>query len=153
MCVHALLGSACSKVRFDFPLLLCELLRHGLSCAPFERWLFVDTLVALRAASRHACLKLQCLSLRVMADTGRAHRALDDCVSLRQVVVAAALALGVPPSTWLRDFAQELDLPSSVAQLSVLMDCAGENNLRVHGHRHWHHRQPFVDATLSKPLV
>jgi hypothetical protein len=146
VCVHgvcALTPVRCGpEVRFDFPLLLCELLRHGLSCTPFERWLFVDTLVALQAARRHGCLKLQCLSLRVMADTGRAHRALDDCVSLRQVVVAAAIALGIPPSTWLRDFAQELDVPPSVAQLSVLMDCAGENSLGVRGYRHSHQTVP-----------
>jgi hypothetical protein len=114
------------EVRFDFPLLLCQLLRHGLSSRPFERWLFVDTLAALQAATRLGCLKLHCLSLRVMADTGRAHRALDDCVSLRQVVVAAALVLSIPLSGLLQDFAQELDLPSSVAQLFVLMDCADE---------------------------
>ena len=109
-------------MRFDFPLLLCEAMRHDLSCAPFERWLFVDTLAALHSVHRHACMKLQCLSLRAMADTGRAHRALDDCVSLRQVVAAAALVLGVSASTFLKHFAQEVDLPSSRAQISVLMD-------------------------------
>ena len=109
-------------MRFDLGLLLCEVLRHGLSCAPFERWLFVDTLTVLRAVHCHACMKLQCLSLRIMADTGRAHRALDDCVSLRQVVAAAAMVLGVPAATLLGYFAQELDLPSSRAQLSVLME-------------------------------
>ena len=76
-------------------MLLCELYRHGLPTAPFERWLFVDTLAVVRTVHSHACLKLQCLSLRIMADTGRAHRALDDCVSLRQVVAAAAMVLGV----------------------------------------------------------
>ena len=109
-------------MRFDFPLLLCELHRHGLSCRPFERWLFVDTLGALQAVNRHGCLKLQCLSLRIMADTGRAHRARDDCVSLRQVMAAAALVSGIPLSALLRRFAQEVDLPSSTAQLSVLME-------------------------------
>ena len=57
-----------------------------------------------------------------MADTGRAHRALDDCVSLRQVMAAAALGLGISLSALLGRFAQEVDLPSSVAQLSVLME-------------------------------
>ena len=109
-------------MRFDFPLLLCELHRHGLSCRPFERWIFVDTLGVLQAVNRHGCLKLQCLSLRIMADTGRAHRALDDCVSLRQVMAAAALVSGIPLSALLRRFAQEVDLPSSTAQLSVLME-------------------------------
>ena len=82
----------------------------------------MDTLGALQAVNRHSCLKLQCLSLRIMADTGRAHRALDDCMSLRQVMAAAALGLGISLSALLGRFAQEVDLPSSVAQLSVLME-------------------------------
>jgi DNA polymerase III epsilon subunit-like protein len=116
-----LLLAAHNGVRFDFPLLLCEVLRHGLPCWPFAQWLFVDTLTALQATARHGCVKLQCLSLRVLAETGRAHRALDDCVSLRQVMDAAAVGLGVSTSSLLARFAQELDLPSSLAQLAVLM--------------------------------
>ena len=67
------------KVRFDFPLLLFEVLRHALSCAPFEHWLFVDTLDVLRGVGGKSCLKLQCL-VREMAEASdlRAHRALDD---------------------------------------------------------------------------
>ncbi len=64
-----------TKVRFDFPLLLCEVVRHGLPCRPFESWRFVDTMVVLQATSRHGCVKLQCASHRIMAETGRAHRA------------------------------------------------------------------------------
>ena len=110
-------------MRFDFPLLLCDVMRHRLPCTPFEDWLFVDTLAALRALARHSCLKLQCLALRVMADTGRQHRALDDCVSLRQVSTALVQGVGgVPLVSFLLRFAVQLDLPSSLAQLSVLMD-------------------------------
>ena len=86
----------------------------------------MDTLTALQTVSRHACLKLQCLSLRIMAETGRAHRALDDCVSLRQVMAAAALVLDMSVSALLGRFAQELDLPSSRAQLSLLMESGME---------------------------
>ena len=111
-----------TEVRFDFPLLLCEVLRHGLSCSPFEQWRFVDTLAVLQATTRYGCVKLQCLSLRVMAETGRAHRALDDCASLRQVMASVALALGDPMPSLLARFGQELDLPSSAAQLAILMD-------------------------------
>ena len=73
-----------TKVRFDFPLLLCEVVRHGLPCRPFESWRFVDTMAVLQTTSRHGCAKLQCLSYRIMAETGRAHRALlgDAVVSL-----------------------------------------------------------------------
>ncbi len=82
----------------------------------------MDTLVALQALARHSCLKLQCLTLRVMADTGRAHRALDDCVSLRQVAAALVQGVGMSLPNFLVRFAVELDLPSSLAQLSMLMD-------------------------------
>ena len=109
-------------MRFDFPLLLCEVLRHGLPCWPFERWLFVDTIAVLQATSQHGCMKLQCLSLRLMADTGRAHRALDDCVSLRQVMTSIALSLSTTLPVLLKRFGQELDLASSSAQLAILMD-------------------------------
>ena len=34
-----------TQVRFDFPLLLIELVRHHLSAAALEDWLFVDTLI------------------------------------------------------------------------------------------------------------
>ena len=47
-------------VRFDFPMLLCELLRGGLSPTTFERWYFVDTLHVFKALNRFGCIKLQC---------------------------------------------------------------------------------------------
>ena len=116
-----LLLAAHNGVRFDFPLLLCELVRHSLPCWPFEQWRFVDTLPVLQATAGHGCVKLQCLSLRILAETGRAHRALDDCVSLRQVMAAASLVLGASAPSLLARFAYELDTPSSLAQLAVLM--------------------------------
>ncbi len=119
-----------TEVRFDFPLLLCEVLRHGLPCWPFECWIFVDTIAVLQATSQHGCLKLQCLSLRLLVDTGRAHRALDDCVSLRQVMASVAFALGVSLPVLLQRFGQELDLTSSLAQLAVLMDDGAERQKR-----------------------
>ena len=107
-------------MRFDFPLLLCEVLRHGLSCSSFEQWLFVDTLAVLQSTARHGCMKLQCLSLRAVVETGRAHRGLDDCLSLRQVAASMALTLGVPMPSLLARFGFELDLASSLAQLALL---------------------------------
>ena len=47
---------------------------------------------------------------------------LDDCVALRHVGVALAERLGVRLPTLLRRFAVGLDLGSSIAQTSVLMD-------------------------------
>ena len=65
-----------NAMRFDFPLLLCECLRHGMPCDCFERWLFVDTLHVLQAVKKHDCHKLQC-SVRALGSPAdlRAHRA------------------------------------------------------------------------------
>ena len=66
------------RYRFDFAVLLAEIVRHELSFSPLRRWLFVDTLAILDATKDEvgACLKLQCL-VRHYADTKdlRAHRA------------------------------------------------------------------------------
>jgi len=109
--------------KFDFPLLLCECLRHGISCDGFQQWLFADTLQVVQASAR-GCLKLQCL-VKLLGDPAdlRAHRALDDCVALRHVGVALAEQLDTDlPSLLKRFFAFEIDLRSSLVQLSVLMD-------------------------------
>ncbi len=47
-----------TKVRFDFPLLLCEVVRHGLPCRPFESWRFVDTVAVLQTTSREIAMPL-----------------------------------------------------------------------------------------------
>ena len=140
--------------KFDFPLLLCECLRHRLPCDCFEEWCFVDTLHIAQALPEHGCFKLQCL-VRLCGDARdlRAHRALcaqnsflvvagafalwglhsrttlvrfclrlDDCVALRHVLVAWSESLGTTLPMLLRCFAFLLDLPSSLAQLSVLSD-------------------------------
>jgi len=112
-------------VRFDFPLLICELLRHGVSCAPLEAWLFVDTLTVLQGITKHGCVRLQCVAFRTMADAGRAHRALDDCLCLRHVVSSMAQGLGASVPCLLKHFALEVDLASSLAQISFLMDAPG----------------------------
>ena len=86
-------------MRFDFPLLLFEVLRHALSCAPFEHWLFVDTLDVLRGVRGKGCLKLQCL-VREMAEASdlRAHRALDllRVVALRRVAASMTQVAASP---------------------------------------------------------
>ncbi len=76
-----------TQVRFDFALLLCEVIRHGLPCQPFENWRYVDTMVVLQTTSHHGCAKLQCASHRIMAETGRAHRApLGGCQGMSPAV-------------------------------------------------------------------
>ena len=41
-----------NSFKFDFSLLLCECLRHGISCDGFQHWLFADTLHVVQAAAR-----------------------------------------------------------------------------------------------------
>ena len=53
-------------IRFDFSLLLCELLRHDLSTTMFERWYFVDTLHVFKDCNQYGCIKLQCLARDTM---------------------------------------------------------------------------------------
>ena len=60
-----------NSIRFDFPLLLCELLRNDLSTAIFEQWYFVDTLHVFKDLNKYGCIKLQCLARETMKDTGQ----------------------------------------------------------------------------------
>ncbi len=112
--------------KFDFALLLFEVHRHGLSWAPFERWLFVDTLAVLQAVGSEdvgGCFKLQCLAKAGGGSDGlRAHRALDDCLILRAVMQRVAARLDTRLIDLLRPFVMELDAPASVAQVSALLD-------------------------------
>ena len=108
---------------FDFPVLLAECLRHGLACECFRRWLFADTLQVSQTLVAYGCRKLQCM-VRTFGSSAnlRAHRALDDCVALRHVGCAWAELLGEDLPSLLRKAAFEVDLDTSLAQLSVLMD-------------------------------
>ncbi len=66
------------RYRFDFPVLLAEIVRHELPLSPLRQWLFVDTLTILDAVKDEVgpCKKLQCL-VRHYGDPQdlRAHRA------------------------------------------------------------------------------
>ena len=64
----------------------------------------------------------------MLVDSGRAHRALDDCVSLASVAHIMAESVDLPVSRLLMHFAVELDLQSGLAQISVLLEI-------VHAHR------------------
>ena len=110
-----------SGLRFDCPLLLCELLRNHLPTDIFERWYFVDTLHVFKAFNPYGCIKLQCLARDTMTDPGHAHRALDDCVALRKITEIFAQRAGIPTKRLLSLFLMELDFNSSVAQLRTLM--------------------------------
>ena len=111
-----------NALKFDFPFLLCECYRNKISVGCFEHWLFVDTLQIGQAFPEHGCLKLQCL-IRSMSrgEDLRAHRALDDCIALRRVVIAFAWKAGVSLPSLMHSFAVAVDLDSSIAQISVLL--------------------------------
>ena len=66
-----------------------------------------------------------------MADASdlRAHRALDDVLALRHVVTSVAQVLGVSVSDLMARHAQEVDMTSSLAQVTVLMDPTEENGV------------------------
>ena len=55
--------------------------------------------------------------------------ALDDVLALRHVVTSVAQALGVSVSELLMQHAQEVDMASSLAQATVLMDPMEENGV------------------------
>ena len=106
--------------RFDFPMLLCELLRHGLSPIVFEQWYFVDTL-ALKTMNPYGCIKLQCMARDTMTDPGNAHRALDDCIVLSMITTILAERVGISMKELLSMFVVNVDVASSAAHLALLM--------------------------------
>ena len=108
--------------RFDFAVLLFELVRHGICWGPLEQWLFVDTLAVVQAigiSNLGGCAKLQCL-VRGHCVGLQAHRALDDCIALRAVVQGIAEAYGVGLSDLLNPLAVRLDATASAAQVPIL---------------------------------
>ena len=109
--------------RFDFALLLCECTRHGISWSSLEQWRFVDSLSVLRALEPvGSCFKLQCMVRAASPAAGlQAHRALDDCLCLRNVLAYAAERIGFSLLDLLRPFAVRLDAAKSAALVSVIM--------------------------------
>jgi len=107
--------------RFDFPFLLCELLRNDISTTIWEQWYFVDTLQLFRSLNEYGCIKLQCTAQLMIIDSGNAHRALDDCIVLWRITNVFAERIGISMKELLSRFSVELDLASSTAQLTMLM--------------------------------
>ena len=110
-----------NSIRFDFPLLLCELLRHNLPTAMFERCYFADTLHIFKDLNQYSCIKLQCMARDTNTDPGHRHRALDDCITLRKITNIFAQRIGISTRHLLSYYLVEVDLASSIAQLTVLM--------------------------------
>ena len=112
-----------NALRFDFPFLLAECLRAGAGASIMARWTYVDTMEILRATDCVGeCKKLQC-AFRACGDPSclRAHRALDDCITLAAVVEHISGRMGVAPLKLLRNFARRMDEAVTVAQLGALL--------------------------------
>ena len=110
-----------NSIRFDFPLLLCELLRHNLPTAMFERWHFADTLHIFKDLNQYSCIKLQCMARDTNTDPGHCHRALHDAITLRKITNIFTQRIGISTRHLLSCYLVELDLASSIAQLTTLM--------------------------------
>ena len=118
----AVLMAAHNGPRFDFAMILFELVRHGMSWLPLQNWFFADTLALVEAvgiSNVGGCAKLQCL-VRGHCVGLQAHRALDDCIALRAVVQGIEEAYGVGLWDLLNIFAVRLDATASAAQVSTL---------------------------------
>ena len=111
--------------RFDFPLILSECLRHNVDVGSLSSCGFVDSLSVMQALEPErygGCPKLQCVANRVSTCEGlRAHRALDDCYALREVLLHVAASLGTPIKSLMRHFAVGLDLEASLMHIGALL--------------------------------
>ena len=115
-----------ARLKFDFPLLLAECVRHNCGLNHLAAWKYVDTLAVLKQIDgvkvADGCAKLRCLRAACgNTGTGCGHRALTDAIVLGDVVGHIAATLGVTAEALLRPFAFSLDMPSSLASVSFLL--------------------------------
>ncbi len=100
--------------KFDFPFLIAECARNNLALnADFA---YVDTL-AISQTLGNPCSKLQCLVHRLSTSELRAHRATEDCFTLRQICFAMGHTLGIEALQLLSRFAEGCDVDRTVANL------------------------------------
>ena len=108
-----------NAMKFDFPILVSECLRHNCNLFELEDFYFCDTLPVLRAMGAHiagGCARLQCLARCCNSAGGdRAHRALEDTVALRSVVHHCAGTLGLSPEALLCPFMHRFDVNATLA--------------------------------------
>ena len=111
--------------KFDFPMLLSECVRNSSGMGLLIDCLYVDSLQIVRALDAElygGCPKLQCLvSKLACGGCLRAHRALDDCFALQEVMVRIADGLGLSLPRLLKMFAVEMDYEASVVQLAAML--------------------------------
>ena len=102
---------------------MAEVVRNGLDVAVFQEWLWTDTLTIAQTLEQQGCFKLQCLIRDCNGPNNlRGHRALDDTIALKYVILAIAERMGMSLHQLLAQFAMRLDMESTWAHLSVLMN-------------------------------
>ena len=104
-------------LKFDFAILASEVMRSKSDYLPLQRFGYVETLDVFRPIST-GCVKLQCLCREHAVSDGhlRAHRALDDAIALRDVVVTQAERLGVTLCQLLAPFVMECEFGETLIQ-------------------------------------
>ena len=110
-------------LKFDFPMLVSECLRHDCNVFQLVEFYYCDTLPLARAFATHigdACARLQCLARCCCCGTGRQHRALEDTVVLRSVVQHCADYSGVSVQKLLGRFARRFDAQATLAARRAL---------------------------------
>ena len=110
-------------LRFDFPILVTECLRHNCNLDILAKWFFVDSLEVVRYCGKHlndGCARLQCLARYCGCCVFHAHRALDDTIVCRDVVRHIAWHLSVTPIRLLKYFAKEFDLHTTCTNRNML---------------------------------
>ena len=110
--------------KFDFPFLINEVLRCGISPFWMERWAYVDTLELTKVCALKfdiSCAKLQCLGRNCSSSVhNRAHRALDDTRLLRDVVFDLAIRLGTSAENLLVPLAFTIDIEGTLRNLDFV---------------------------------
>ena len=113
MCVFA-------RLRFDFPMMVCEMVRGGLDLLRIAEWRFADSLHALKDAKlADNCAKLQCLTRACGAHALAAHRALDDVRVLLEVCAHAAAKQGVSVAELLRPCVRSIDTQRTLQHVAL----------------------------------
>ena len=109
--------------KFDFPMLVSEVLKHDCNIYLLADFKYVDTLEIVRACGlgvADGCAKLQCLGRCAGGGGLRAHRALEDTVVLGSVVRHVAESLGTSESALVKLFARDFDVCATLAGRMLL---------------------------------
>ena len=123
-CTPQVVICAHNGLKFDFPFMCSQCIRHGIDINLLAQWIYADSLEVFRAFDSHmhgGCVKLGCL-LQSLAPGAQfhAHRALDDCRALKHVIESLAVSLGVSPRALLHPFAVERDAVTTAYHIGML---------------------------------